>query len=83
MLHGTWGKAPKPGWLSRTMLLEKCEIELEQDHRAQRLQEHARLSFEKLCAFHDVSDRCDITRCCGGLDIFVPNSICWFRAHFG
>ena len=43
------------------MLLEKCEVELEQDHRAQRLQEDARLSFEKLCAFHGVSDPCDIT----------------------
>ena len=27
----------------------------------------SRLSFEKLCAFHGFSVRCDITGCCGGL----------------
>ena len=37
-----------------------CETALEHDHRAQRRQEHARLSFEKLRALDGVSDRCDI-----------------------
>ena len=23
------------------------------------------------------------THCCGGLDMFVPNTICGFRAHLG
>ena len=49
------------------------ETALEQDHRVQRLQERARLSFEKLPSFHDVSDRC--LRC---VDICVVFVVPWW-----